>query len=118
MQGLLKYFLDIDDPKSERNQKHPLITLIGTPLLTSLAGIDRFSGFADYAEAHYEKLIAYFDFPYGCPSHETYQRHQDVVDYFADPKLVSNCDSSEDNDKDMAGLNNGLITHLKQLIGF
>ena len=43
MQEALKYFSDIDDPRSERNQKHPLITLIGTTLLPSLAGIDSFN---------------------------------------------------------------------------
>ena len=55
MQGALKYFTDIDDPRSPRNQKHPLFMLIGTTLLASLAGIDSFSGFADFREAHYEK---------------------------------------------------------------
>lgn len=79
MQEALKYFSDIDDPRSERNQKHPLMTLIGTTLLASLAGIDSFSGFADYTESHYEKLIDYFDFPYGCPSHDTYQRLWDTI---------------------------------------
>lgn len=79
MQEALKYFSDIDDPRSLRNQKHPLITLIGTTLLASLAGIDSFSGFADFTEAHYEKLMDYFDFPYGCPSHDTYQRLWDAI---------------------------------------
>lgn len=79
MQGGLTYFSDIDDPRSLRNQKHPLMTLIGTTLLASLAGIDSFSGFADFTEAHYENLIEYFDFPYGCPSHDTYQRLWDAI---------------------------------------
>jgi predicted transposase YbfD/YdcC len=79
MQGALTYFSDIDDPRSLRNQKHPLITLIGTTLLSSLAGIDSFSGFADFTEAHYEHLVEYFDFPYGCPSHDTYQRLWDAI---------------------------------------
>ena len=80
MQGALKYFSDIDDPRSFRNQRHPLIMLIGTTLLASLAGIDSFSGFADFTEAHYEKLSEYFDFPNGCPSHDTYQRLWDAID--------------------------------------
>ena len=79
MQGALRYFSDVDDPRSPRNQKHPLITLIGTSLLASLAGIDSFSGFADFTEAHYEHLIDYFDFPYGSPSHDTYQRLWDTI---------------------------------------
>ena len=79
MQEALKYFSDIDDPRSLRNQKHPLTMLIGTTLLASLSGIDSFSGFADFTEAHHDKLIDYFDFPYGCPSHDTYQRLWDAI---------------------------------------
>lgn len=79
MQEALKYFEKIDDPRSVRNQKHPLITLIGTTLLASLAGIDSFSGFADFTEAHLEQLQEYFDFPSGPPSHDTYQRLWDGI---------------------------------------
>jgi hypothetical protein len=46
--------------------------IIGTTLLASLSGIDSFSGFADFTEAHIAKLIPYFDFPNGAPSHDTY----------------------------------------------
>jgi hypothetical protein len=56
VQGALHYFLDVEEPRSLRNQRHPLIMLIGTTLLASLSGIDCFSGFADFTEAHYEKL--------------------------------------------------------------
>jgi len=38
MQGASKYFTDIDDPRSARNQKHPLNMLIGTTLLASHFG--------------------------------------------------------------------------------
>lgn len=33
MEDALKYFKNIQDPRSNRNQKHPVITLIGTTLL-------------------------------------------------------------------------------------
>ena len=79
MNGALRYFSDIDDPRSWKNQKHPLMMLLGTTLLASLSGIDSFSGFADFTEAHYEHLIEYFDFPYGSPSHDTYQRLWDAI---------------------------------------
>src|ERR1700733_8002828 len=75
----LKPFEKITDPRSEKNLKHPLKTLIGTTLLASLAGIDSFSGFADFTEAHFEMLKNYFDFPYGLPSHDTYQRLWDAI---------------------------------------
>ncbi len=79
MSGALKCFEKIQDPRSERNQKHPFMMLIGTSLLASLAGIDSFSGFADFSESHFEKLQEYFDFPHGSPSHDTYQRFWDAL---------------------------------------
>jgi len=71
--ALIQYFQEVDDPRSTRNQKHPFITIIGTTLLAGLAGIDSFSGIADFTEAHLEDLKDYFDFPHGAPSHDTYR---------------------------------------------
>lgn len=79
MECLLKAFDQVSDPRSLRNQKHPLAMLIGTSMLASLAGIDSFSGFADFTECHQESLKAYFDFPCGPPSHDTYQRLWDAI---------------------------------------
>lgn len=79
MQEALKYFEKVEDPRSIRNQRHPFMTLTGTTLLGSLAGIDSSSGFADFTEAHFEKLQEYFDFPFGSPSHDTYQRFWDGI---------------------------------------
>src|SRR6185312_9921327 len=79
MQNALSCFETIPDPRSVRNQKHPFMTLIGTTLLASLAGIDSFSGFADFTEAHFDKLEEYFAFPHGVPSHDTYQRLWDEI---------------------------------------
>ena len=67
MEHALKYFENIQDPRSLRNQKHPFLTLIGTSLLASLAGIDSFSGFADFTESHFEGLEKHFKFPCGTP---------------------------------------------------
>ena len=72
--ALAPYFAQLEDPRSLRNQRHPFITLIGTSLLASLAGIDSFSGIQDFVEMHQEELEKYFDFPHGPPSHDTYQR--------------------------------------------
>jgi len=79
MEKVLKYFETISDPRSPRNQRHPFMTLLGTSLLASLAGIDSFSGFSDFTEAHNEMLKNYFAFPHGVPSHDTYQRFWDAI---------------------------------------
>lgn len=73
------YFASLEDPRSLRNQKHPLITLVGTTLLAALSGIDSFSGIQDFVDMHIDKLSVYFDFPYGLPSHDTYQRLLDAL---------------------------------------
>ena len=74
-----KYFINISDPRSERNQKHPIISLIGTTFLAVLSGINSFSGIEDFVEVYLEELSKYFDFPNGCPSHDTYQRFWDAI---------------------------------------
>lgn len=76
---LAQYFQEVDDPRSTRNQKHPFITIVGTTLLAGLAGIDSFSGIADFTEAHLENLKDYFDFPHGAPSHDTYRTVWDDI---------------------------------------
>jgi len=75
-----EYFKEIEDPRSLRNQRHPLITLIGTTFLAFLCGIDSFSGIQDFVEMRFEELSPYFDFPHGVPSHDTYQRLWDGID--------------------------------------
>ena len=73
------YFASLEDPRSLRNQRHPLITLIGTSFLATLSGIDSFSGIQDFVDMHMDELEKYFDFPYGLPSHDTYQRLWDAL---------------------------------------
>lgn len=76
---LEKCFLNVDDPRSSRNKKHPFMTLVGTTLLGCFAGIDNFSGIAEFVYAHLENLEKYFDFPHGVPSHDTYQRLWEAI---------------------------------------
>ena len=78
-QYLIIIFKNISDPRSIRNQRHPLMTLIATSLLSVLSGIDSFSGMQDFTEMHMEKLSEYFEFPNGVPSHDTYQRLWDGI---------------------------------------
>lgn len=47
MEGALNYFSNLQAPRSFRNQKHSLRTLVGTTLLASFCGIDSFSGFSE-----------------------------------------------------------------------
>lgn len=70
---LSKIFENVTDPRSNRNQKHPLVSIIGISLLGAIAGIDSFSGLGDFTEAHLESFKNYFDLPFGAPSHDTFR---------------------------------------------
>ena len=74
-----EYFKEVEDPRSLRNQRHPMVTLVGTTFLAVLSGIDSFMGIQDYVEVHFEDLSRYFDFPHGFASHDTYRRFWDSV---------------------------------------
>lgn len=76
---LEKYFDNVDDPRSARNQRHPFMTLVGTTLLAVLSGIDSFSGMQDFTEMHFDELKQYFNLSAGVPSHDTYQRFWDSI---------------------------------------
>lgn len=68
-----KIFEKVTDPRSNRNQRHPLVSIIGISLLGAIGGIDSFIGLGDFAEAHLESLEKYFDLPFGAPSHDTFR---------------------------------------------
>jgi predicted transposase YbfD/YdcC len=74
-----KFFNTVSDPRSNRNQRYNLTTLIGTSLLAMLSGVDSFSGMQDYVECHAAKIGEYFDLSKGIPSHDTYQRFWDGI---------------------------------------
>lgn len=74
-----KFFDEVSDPRSSRNQRHKFTTLIGTSLLAMLSGVDSFSGMHDYVECHASKIGQYFDLNNGVPSHDTYQRFWDGI---------------------------------------
>lgn len=74
IEGMFNIFLSIEDPRSERNKIHELVSLIGTSFYAVLSGIDSFSGIEDFVEIHFEELSKYFNLKGGVPSHDTYRR--------------------------------------------
>lgn len=78
---LQRFFSNMEDPRAERNQKHPFLSLICIGLLGVLAGIDSFSGLADYVESYEEQLKDFIELPAGAPSHDTLQRFFSNINY-------------------------------------
>lgn len=60
IEEIFNTFLSIEDPRSERNKIHDLVSLIGTSFCSVLSGIDSCSGIEDFAEIHLEELSKYF----------------------------------------------------------
>jgi hypothetical protein len=77
-----EYFKNIKPLALIEIKKHQIITLIGTTLLASFAGIDSFSWFADFTESYSEELRNDFEFPDGIPNNDTYL-HERVIKEFS-----------------------------------
>lgn len=67
-------FGGVEDPRLDRTKKHPLESILYIVLCGSLAGIDSWTGFEDYAEAHFETFKQFIDLSNGIPSHDTIAR--------------------------------------------
>lgn len=78
--NIKKIFEKVEDLRSARNQKHPFVSVIEIGLMSTVAGIDSFSGMADFAECHKEELMNIIPLPNGVPSHDTMRRVFDGID--------------------------------------
>lgn len=73
-QSVLKHFQDLDDPRVERGQHHPLVALVSIAILATLAGADSFVAIERYGTAKQSWLETFLELPYGIPSHDTFGR--------------------------------------------
>lgn len=74
-----RIYSQIEDPRIERNKKHPLMTVIFIVLCSSLAGIDNWVGMQDYCEANFDFFEKHFDLSGGVPSHDTIGRVMSLI---------------------------------------
>ena len=88
----------IEDPRIERNKKHPLMTVILIVLCSCLAGIDNWVGMQDYCEANFRFFKKHFDLSEGVPSHDTIGRVMSLIKadqfeecFFSFTKMLSKC---------------------------
>jgi len=73
-------FSGIEDPRIDRTKKHPLDSILYIVLCGTMAGIESWIGYSDYAEAHLDILQELIDLPYGAPSHDTIARVIESLD--------------------------------------
>ncbi|MEM9117556.1 MAG: ISAs1 family transposase, partial [Cyanobacteria bacterium P01_F01_bin.56] len=73
-QSILKHFQDLDGPRVERGQHHPLVSLVSIAILATLAGADSFVAIERYGTAKQSWLETFLKLPDGIPSHDTFGR--------------------------------------------
>ena len=72
--SIVTYFAELDDPRIEKNQKHPLINVISIAILGVICGADTWVDMERYGKAKQEWLGTFLDLKNGIPSHDTFGR--------------------------------------------
>lgn len=72
--SILTYFAELEDPRIEKNQKHPLINVISIAILGVICGADSWVDIERYGKAKQEWLGTFLDLSNGIPSHDTFGR--------------------------------------------
>src|SRR5262249_11227394 len=70
----LVHFAELSDPRVERGQEHPLLSIVGVALCAILGGADDWVAVERFANAKSEWLSRFLDLPNGIPSHDTFGR--------------------------------------------
>lgn len=82
LKNLLEAFGDLPDPRSERNQEHPLMSILFIALCAVISGADNWVEIECYGKAKQSWLETVVELPNGIPSHDTFGR----VFRFMDPQ--------------------------------
>lgn len=87
LEGLLKSFEDLPDPRSERNQEHRLLSIVAIAVCGTICGADNWVDIEAYGRAKAEWLSSWLELPNGIPSHDTFGR----VFRFLNPAAFQAC---------------------------
>lgn len=74
MDEVSKHFVDLEDPRSTINLRHPLCSVVVIALLGVLAGADGPTAIAKWALIKKDLLIKYLDLPNGVPRKDVFRR--------------------------------------------
>jgi predicted transposase YbfD/YdcC len=70
----LGHFDGLSDPRVERGQGHPLLSIVGIALCAILAGADDWVAVERFGNAKLDWFRRFLDLPNGIPSHDTFGR--------------------------------------------
>lgn len=82
----LDHFAALSDPRVQRGQEHPLLSIVGVALCAVLGGADDWVAVERFGNARFDWLSRFLDLPNGIPSHDTFGRvfaHLDPVEFEA-----------------------------------
>ena len=71
---VIRHFEDLEDPRSEINLRHPLLSVVVIALLAVLAGAGGPTAIAQWAVLKQEFLLQVLDLPNGIPSKDVFRR--------------------------------------------
>lgn len=70
----------VDDPRTEKNQKHKFIDIMAIAILSTISGADTWDDMEDWGKAKKEWLSGFLELPNGIPSHDTFNRLFSMID--------------------------------------
>jgi predicted transposase YbfD/YdcC len=71
---VVKYFHELEDPRSEVNLKHPLVSVVVIAVLAVLAGAGGPTAIAKWAAGKAEFLLQVLELPHGIPRKDVFRR--------------------------------------------
>ena len=71
---VVKYFQELEDPRSEVNRKHPLVSVVVIAVMAVLAGAGGPTAIATWAKGKAEFLLKMLDLPEGVPRKDVFRR--------------------------------------------
>ena len=72
--SIMRYFADMEDPRTGDNITHPLINVVMIAILGVICGADGWVDIERYGNAKREWLSSFLDLKEGIPSHDTFGR--------------------------------------------
>jgi len=71
---IVKYFHELEDPRSEVNRKHPLVSVVVIAVMAVLAGASGPTAIAQWANIKADFLLGVLDLPHGIPCKDVFRR--------------------------------------------
>ena len=71
---VVKYFQELEDPRSEINRKHPLVSVVVIAVMAVLAGASGPTAIAKWATIKAEFLLRVLELPNGIPCKDVFRR--------------------------------------------